>query len=272
MIGRETDEEFDEKLKRAGRKTTEQRADGKIGRETDEKPACHLSIFQAWETFLQEVETDSQASNDVASALSRQVSRPMLDKSFHRKVQSRKIFTHRESFETIIAKTEEKLSKASDQAKRYNNLTTQCTSISPTQDLQNFVHILALPSQAQKVPKRAFAPPQPPGEADDTGEEMAPILRNELVFDRHSSLSLRSALESLKREAIDLEMQIRQLQDAVDTLNRTQIRGIEGQLYNKVNEMQEDLSMKKFDLHTKQLHFAAIKSQISISLLPSSYE
>jgi len=40
-----------------------------------------------------------------------QVSRPMLDKSFHRKVQSRKIFTHRESFETIIAKTEEKLSK-----------------------------------------------------------------------------------------------------------------------------------------------------------------
>uniref|UniRef100_A0A1A9ZCC0 Uncharacterized protein n=1 Tax=Glossina pallidipes TaxID=7398 RepID=A0A1A9ZCC0_GLOPL len=152
--------------------------------------------------------------------------------------------------------------EASDQAKRYNNLTTQCTSISPTQDLQNFVHILALPSQAQKVPKRAFAPPQPPGEADDTGEEMAPILRNELVFDRHSSLSLRSALESLKREAIDLEMQIRQLQDAVDTLNRTQIRGIEGQLYNKVNEMQEDLSMKKFDLHTKQLHLAAIKTQI----------
>ncbi|KAI9582405.1 hypothetical protein GQX74_009793 [Glossina fuscipes] len=35
-------------------------------------PACHLSIFQAWETFLQEVETDSQASNDVASVLSRQ--------------------------------------------------------------------------------------------------------------------------------------------------------------------------------------------------------
>ncbi|XP_037941966.1 uncharacterized protein LOC119674883 [Teleopsis dalmanni] len=76
-----------------------------------ERPACHLAIFQAWETFLQEVENDSQASNDVASVLSRQVSRPMLDKSFHRKVQSRKIFTHRESFETIIAKTEEKLSK-----------------------------------------------------------------------------------------------------------------------------------------------------------------
>lgn len=39
-----------------------------------------------------------------------------------------------------------------------------------------------------------------------------PLLRNELVFDRHSTLSQRSALESLKREAIELELQIRQLQ------------------------------------------------------------
>lgn len=41
---------------------------------------------------------------------------------------------------------------------------------------------------------------------------MAPILRNELVFDRHSTLALRPALESLKREANDLEIQIRLLQ------------------------------------------------------------
>lgn len=42
-----------------------------------------------------------------------QVARPLLERSFHRKVQSRKVFTHRESFDTIIAKTEEKLSKVS---------------------------------------------------------------------------------------------------------------------------------------------------------------
>ncbi|XP_018795905.1 PREDICTED: uncharacterized protein LOC108973251 isoform X2 [Bactrocera latifrons] len=311
-----------------------------------ERPACHQAIFQAWETFLQEVESDSQASNDVANVLSRQVSRPMLDKSFHRKVQSRKIFTHRESFETIIAKTEEKLSKcrldykqcylshrqnptplslteyidahnayvqqlhatnamletyhcetvpqlmqeleeihndlcgiiaesiqqgadviankASDQAKRYGSLTAQCSAVSPMQDLTSFVRILPpLPTQVQKVPKRMFAPPQLPAEVEDNGDfnEMAPVLRNELVFDRHSTLSLRPALESLKREAHELEMQIRLLQDTVDGLNRTQQRGIEGQLYNKVNELQEELSLKKFDLRAKQLHFAAIKAQ-----------
>uniref|UniRef100_A0A1I8PL17 Stac-like n=1 Tax=Stomoxys calcitrans TaxID=35570 RepID=A0A1I8PL17_STOCA len=310
-----------------------------------ERPACHLSIFQAWETFLQEVETDSQASNDVAHVLYRQVSRPMLDKSFHRKVQSRKIFTHRESFETIIAKTEEKLSKcrldykqcyvahrqnatqqslteyidahnayvqqlhatnamletyqcetvpqlmqeledihndlcsiiadslqqgadvmankASDQARRYSSLTSQCATVSPVQDLTNFVRILPpLPTAAQRVQKRPFAPAAPV-EQEDNGEhsEMAPALRNELVFDRHSSASLRVALESLKREAMDLEMQIRQLQDAIDVLNRQQIRGIEGQLFNKVNETQEDLSMSKFDLRAKQLHLSAIRAQ-----------
>nr|NP_611036.2 Stac-like, isoform N [Drosophila melanogaster]AAF58137.2 Stac-like, isoform N [Drosophila melanogaster] len=309
-----------------------------------ERPACHLAIFQAWETFLQEVETDSQACNDVASVLSRQVSRPMLDKSFHRKVQSRKIFTHRESFETIIAKTEEKLSKcrvdykqchlahrqnpsqhslteyidahnayvqqlhatngmleayhtdtlpqqmqeleeihndlvaivsdslmqgaeviagkANDQAKRYNSLSNQCAAVSPQQDLVNFVRLLAQPSQAQKIPRRLFASPQAEvGEEAGDHNEMTPCLRNELVFDRHSTLSQRSALESLKREAIELELQIRQLQDSIEALNRTQTRGIEGQLYNKVNELQEDLSMKKFDLRAKQIHLAAIRAQ-----------
>lgn len=115
---------------------------------------------------------------------------------------------------------------------------------------------------------------------------MMPLLRNELVFDRHSTLSQRSALESLKREAIELELQIRQLQvsnrsssssthtpplslilrlqDSIDALNRTQTRGLEGQLYNKVNELQEDLSMKKFDLRAKQIHLAAIRAQVSL--------
>lgn len=136
--------------------------------------------------------------------------------------------------------------QATEQAKRYASLASQCSAVSPQQDLVNFVRLLAQPSQAQKIPRRAFAPPQAqqPGEpAEEAGDynvsnpsththtliyplihaftpplcaaapqEMMPLLRNELVFDRHSTLSQRSALESLKREAIELELQIRQLQ------------------------------------------------------------
>jgi hypothetical protein len=68
-------------------------------------------VFQAWETLLQEVEIDSQAHSDIASILGRQVSRPLLERSFYRKIQSRKVFTHRESYDTILHKTEDMLAK-----------------------------------------------------------------------------------------------------------------------------------------------------------------
>lgn len=81
------------------------------------RPACPTSLFHTWETLLQEVEIDSQAMGDIGSILGRQVSRPLLEKSFYRKIQSRKVFTHRESYETIIAKTEEKLAKVGKREK-----------------------------------------------------------------------------------------------------------------------------------------------------------
>jgi hypothetical protein len=74
-------------------------------------------LFHTWETLLQEVEIDSQALGDIASILGRQVSRPLLERSFHRKIQSRKVFSQRESYETIVAKTEEKLVKCRQEYK-----------------------------------------------------------------------------------------------------------------------------------------------------------
>ncbi|XP_065081964.1 uncharacterized protein Stacl isoform X4 [Ochlerotatus camptorhynchus] len=322
-----------------------------------ERPACQSNLFHAWETFLQEIEADSQATIDVASSLSRQVARPLLERSFYRKVQSRKVFTHRESFDTIISKTEEKLSKcrieykqcyiahrqnptqltltqyidshnayvqqlhatnamleayhcetlpqlmqeleeiyndlcnivaeavlqgaeaiaakALEQARRYDSLANQCKSVSPSQDLGYFVRSLPVPSNAQRIPKKSFAPPQSGAQSD--GEELqeygggmqettGSVLRNELVVDKGASIQVRPSLEALKRESQELEIQIKQLQDSVDALVRSQIRGIESQLYNKANEIQEDVSMKKFDLRAKQIHLAAVRAQKELFL------
>lgn len=44
---------------------------------------------------------------------------------------------------------------------------------------------------------------------------------------------------------------------------RAQIRVLESQLFNKSSELQEDISMKKFDLQTKRLHLAALRAQVS---------
>uniref|UniRef100_A0A182MQK9 F-BAR domain-containing protein n=1 Tax=Anopheles culicifacies TaxID=139723 RepID=A0A182MQK9_9DIPT len=345
-----------------------------------ERPACQSNLFSAWETLLQEIEADSQATIDVASTLSRQVARPLLERSFYRKVQSRKVFTHRESFDTIISKTEEKLSKcrieykqcyiahrqsptqhtltqyidshnayvqqlhatnamleayhcdtlpqlmqeleeiyndlcnivseavlqgaeaiaakcglpkivsrtapatvvlgptttttikkgvSSEQAKRYDGLAVQCKNVSPALDLGYFVRTLPVPPTMQRIPRKAFAPPQSgnaPNDAEDMpdygGDPMLPVFKDELVVDKGASIQVRPSLEALRRESQELEIQIKQLQDSVDALVRTQIRGIEGQLYSKANEIQEDISMKKFDVRAKQIHLAAVRAQL----------
>ena len=41
-------------------------------------------------------------------------------------------------------------------------------------------------------------------------------------------------------------------------------RNIENSLYHKANELQEDISMKRFDLRVNQVHLSAVKAQVSI--------
>ena len=72
---------------------------------------CPSTLWTAWDGLLQETEADAQSHADIAGVVSRAVSRPLLEKTFHMKIQSRKVFTHRESYETILSKTEEMLLK-----------------------------------------------------------------------------------------------------------------------------------------------------------------
>ncbi|RZF34440.1 hypothetical protein LSTR_LSTR012191, partial [Laodelphax striatellus] len=322
-----------------------------------EKPNCPSSLFHTWETLLQEVEADSQAHGDIASVFGRQVSRPLLERSFHRKVQARKVFAHRENFEVVITKAEDKLAKcrqdykaaylahhnspnstatlaayldahnsyvsqlhatngmvdqyshdtlpqllqeledvytdlcstlsdsvlqgaevisarATDQAKRYEGLSSQCRTVQAPADLNQFVRCLSpLPSHPHPSHRlRLFTPPQPPPPGDGMDDASAnhvahndmnypPPLKNELVIDRLASINVRQKYDSLRAEANELETQIKQLQDALDSMQRIQQRSLESQVFNKVNELQRNISMKRFDLKTAQIHLSAVKAQ-----------
>ncbi|KAL3199397.1 hypothetical protein MRX96_014041 [Rhipicephalus microplus] len=48
------------------------------------------------------------------------------------------------------------------------------------------------------------------------------------------------------------------------TCYRIPPRSLESSLYNKANELQEDISMKRFDLHVAQIHLAAVKAQFAL--------
>lgn len=53
---------------------------------------------------------------------------------------------------------------------------------------------------------------------------LPPQLKNELIVDRLASVPVRSRYEALRVEAVELETQIKQLTDALDTMIRIQHR------------------------------------------------
>ncbi|CAH1395659.1 unnamed protein product, partial [Nezara viridula] len=83
---------------------------------------------------------------------------------------------------------------------------------------------------------------------------------NQLVNDRLASIQVPQRFEGLCEEANQLQTHIQQLQDSLSTMLRIQQRSIESSLFNKANEIQEDISMKRYDLKNAQLNLAAVKA------------
>ncbi|XP_077549236.1 uncharacterized protein LOC144162534 isoform X3 [Haemaphysalis longicornis] len=346
-----------------------------------ERPPYHSSLFNCWEVLLQEVEVDSQVHGDISRCLSQQMGVMLLEKTFHRKSQSRKVFLHRESFETILVKAEELLNKcqgeyaeayrnvcrrgvgagctdltaapleqpsplsaseeqaalaayydchnayvqqlaatngmldeyygatlprlldelqdvycdlstivaqsmlaasevlsakAREQSEHYEAVGASCRAVNARSDLAGFVRTLcasdprsgnaggALPPVTAH-PRHPFVPPRASDdESVSSGDSQQPTLGEQVIVDRLASLSVSSRSESLRQDVAQLEAQVRQLQDTLDALLRMQQRSLESSLYNKANELQEDISMKRFDLHVAQIHLAAVKAQFSL--------
>ncbi|XP_015600165.1 uncharacterized protein LOC107270049 isoform X2 [Cephus cinctus] len=299
---------------------------------------------RAWENLLRQVEADASTHLDLAAVLQQQLSRPTLESSFHRKIQSRKVFSHREAYEQVVSKTEEKLQRArmdykrayaallaaengtdqesqkrgyleahnnyvlqlratnaiaehyqlhclpnllgemsevyeelctlacncvagisevasersSEQARRYQAVAKEAQSVTPLNDLQLLARNLLPTAPPRKPPRRLFVPPSPPEQAPIEKINQVPALRDELVPTGTSTLPM---MEDLRREADSLTQEISRLQDSLDTLIRMQRKSAESSLYTKAAELQEDISMKRFDLGVAHLHLAAVQAQ-----------
>ncbi|CAH0728804.1 unnamed protein product, partial [Brenthis ino] len=315
-----------------------------------ERASCPSSLFHTWETLLQEVEADVVGYSNAASSLERVVATPLIDKTFHMKVQARKLFAHREGCEVILGKADDQLNKSrsdyrtaflnycnnsnptnlatyydshntyvqqltatnamieqyhkhtlptilqeleeiltdvttavsdaicqdgeiiseksNNQLRRYESLCAQARAVSSTADLAHLARTLLTTQPPMRTPKRAFLPPYPP-EPDDppldvAAETMPPVLRGEMLLDRMGGGQARLSYEQLRQDAQDLELQIKQLQDGLDSLARHQARNIESNIYSKVNEVQEEISIKKYEYRATQLHLAAVRAQVSV--------
>ncbi|RVE54352.1 hypothetical protein evm_000837 [Chilo suppressalis] len=311
-----------------------------------ERATCPSSLFHTWETFLQEVEADVLGYSNAATTLERVVVTPLIEKTFHMKVQARKLFAHREGCEVILSKADDQLNKSrqdyrnaflnycnnpspaalatyydshnayvqqltatnamldqyhkhtlptilqeleeiltdvtttvsdaicqngeiiteqtTHQQRRYESLGAQARAVSSTADLAHLARTLLTAQPPMRPPKRLFLPPYPPEPEDPPldvpAESMPPVLRGEMLLDRMGGQA-RLNYEQLRKDAQDLEIQIKQLQDSLDALSRHQSRGLETGVYSKVNEIQEEISVKKYDYRATQLHLAAVRAQ-----------
>lgn len=74
---------------------------------------CPNSLFQVWELFLQQVEVNSQQHGDISRNFNQNCGSGLIERVFHRKIQSKKLFAHRDRIETILLKSNELLLKVS---------------------------------------------------------------------------------------------------------------------------------------------------------------
>ncbi|KFM74804.1 hypothetical protein X975_18303, partial [Stegodyphus mimosarum] len=112
------------------------------------------------------------------------------------------------------------VSKSREQGTHYENIAAAAQAVKTKADLANFIRSLNVEKVSQPVTKHLYNPPYM--ENDPAQMEAGMMLRNELVIDRLSQLPNRS--QTLKQDISNLEAQIKQLQEAVESMERLQRR------------------------------------------------
>lgn len=68
----------------------------------------------------------------------------------------------------------------------------------------------------------------------------------------------------LEKDRESLEEKIEKFEERIESLNKLLVRSSESKLHNKVNELQEELCQRKFDLYVAQIHLSAVRSQLQL--------
>jgi len=146
--------------------------------------------------------------------------------------------------------------RASVQSRRYCTIWSESKTMDPNGDTANLMRTITIPSQPHPSYRlRLFTPPT------NEPDPQVTQLKNTLVTDRVASIQIPQRYETLCEEATELQSQMQHLQDSLSTMLRIQQRSIESSLFNKANEIQEDISMKKYELKTTQISYAAVRAQ-----------
>lgn len=93
-------------------------------------------------------------------------------------------------------------------------------------------------------------------------QQIVPTFKNEIAPDLTQPPAQQKPQLEMDRE--NLEEKIERIEERIETLTKLLIRSSESRLHNKVNELQEELCQKRFDLHVAQIHLSAVRSQLQL--------
>merc|ERR1712117_404697 len=82
-----------------------------------------------------------------------------------------------------------------------------------------------------------------------------------IIMDKTVAGPARNRHEQLKQEEKTMEDQIKVNAEAVESLIRLLSKNLDQQLFNKANEIQEEISKKRYDLRCYQIRISGIKAQ-----------
>merc|ERR1719495_1765477 len=88
-----------------------------------------------------------------------------------------------------------------------------------------------------------------------------PIKSCEIIMDRTVAGPARNRHEQLKQEEKTMEDQIKVNAEAVESLIRILSKNLDQQLFNKANEIQEEISKKRYELRCYQINLSGIRAQ-----------
>merc|ERR1719284_696283 len=147
--------------------------------------------------------------------------------------------------------------KTENMTARWQKTSEAVKTISAEKDIVSFISAITIPDYVP-VTRHNFAPP-PPKEV--TKEAGLPIKSCEIVMDRTVAGPARNRHEQLKQEEKMMEDQIKVNAEAVESLIRILSKNLDQQLFNKANEIQEEISKKRYDLRCYQIKLSGIRAQ-----------
>lgn len=89
-----------------------------------------------------------------------------------------------------------------------------------------------------------------------------PNFKNEIAPDLSQPANQQQP--KLEKECENLKEKIDKFEERIEALNKLLVRSKESRLNNKVNEIQEELCQKRFDLLVAQIHLSAVRSQLQL--------